>query len=119
MHTRLHATAAPPTPQALAGAGAAVVRSLGSFDEWLESKKLLPVLERPIMDAGMVGSDGKMSDECKGVRGRAAGLRGRPARRCTAPEPPLVLALSHTTLTRCFLTHSSTHPPAPDPQADH
>jgi hypothetical protein len=58
-----------PCSQALSGAAGAVVRRLGSFDKWLERNKLLPELQRPIMDAAMAGPDGCMNEECKQVGG--------------------------------------------------
>jgi hypothetical protein len=56
-----------PAAQALSAAGGAAVRGLGSLDSWLEERKLLPVLQRPQMDAAMVDADGRMTEECKKV----------------------------------------------------
>lgn len=50
-----------------------MVRSFGSFDEWLEAKKLLPPLERPQMDAALAG-DARLGAECQEVRGQGQGL---------------------------------------------
>ncbi|KAI8468912.1 MAG: alternative oxidase-domain-containing protein [Monoraphidium minutum] len=59
----------------LAGPSRAVIGGLKSLDLWLESNKLLPKLERPLMDAAMAGEDGGMSEECKEIREKLAQLK--------------------------------------------
>ncbi|GBF89019.1 plastid terminal oxidase [Raphidocelis subcapitata] len=69
------ASAASPVSKALSTAGGAVVRGFASLDTWLEERKVLPVLQRAQMDAAMVDSEGRMTEDCQNIRQRLSDLK--------------------------------------------